>query len=93
MMPKAIYFESTHEIFREFENYEIMPCLIVGTTDSGESIYETCDFDHPRIAIWCVYGHFHIGGPDCISDHNTLEEAEEFMETLPKMPLTPKLPF
>jgi hypothetical protein len=82
-MVKLIYFKSTDEIFRKFENYEIWPCAIVGKDNSGSFIYETCNFDDPDIAIWCVYGHFHIGGLECISDHNTLEEAEEFERTLP----------
>ena len=82
-MAKHIYFEPTNEIFQEFDAYEISPCLIVGTIESDEIIYEACDSDHPAIAIWCVYGHFLRGGRECISDHNSLEEAEEFERTLP----------
>ena len=84
-MAKYVYFEPTNEIFDRFENYEISPCLEVGVSESGEVVYEACDFDHPKIAIWCVYGHFPIGGRECISDHDTLEEAEEFERTLPPM--------
>lgn len=82
-MAKYIYFEPTDRIFHQFENYEITPCLIVGFTNSAEIIYEACDVDNPDVAIWCVYGHFFIGGRECISDHDTLEEAEEFERTLP----------
>ena len=82
-MAKYVYFEPIDQIFHQFENYEITPCLIVGFTKSGEIIYEACDGDNPDIAIWCVYGHFPIGGRECISDHNTLAEAEWFEKTLP----------
>jgi hypothetical protein len=82
-MAKFVYFESTDKIFQKFENYEIWPCRIVGKDNLGNPIYETCDFDDLDIAIWCVYGHFYIGGLECISDHNTLEEAEEFERALP----------
>jgi len=82
-MAKFIYFESTNEIFRQFENYEIWPCTIVEKNNSGNFIYETCDFDDPDIAIWCVYGHLQTGGLECISDHKTLKEAERFERTLP----------
>lgn len=82
-MAKFIYFKPTDEIFHKFENYEIHPCLIVGKSNSGDLIYETCDFEDLNIAIWCVYGHFYTGGLECISDHETLEEAEEFERTLP----------
>ena len=84
-MAKTIYFEMTNEIFYQFENYEIHPCCIVGELSSGEIIYETCNFDDPHIAIWCVYGHFRRGGIECISDHNTLEDAEKFEKTLPAL--------
>ncbi len=82
-MGQIIYFKSTDEIFHKFENYEIWPCVIVGKSNSGEPIYETCDFDDVNIAIWCVYGHLHIGGLECISDHDTLEESEKFKSDLP----------
>ena len=83
-MAKYVYFESTNEIFDRFENYEISPCLVVGPSESGEIIYEACHDDHPEIAIWCLYGHFFfVGGRECISDHDTLEEAEGFEKTLP----------
>ena len=81
-MSQVVYFDSSDEIFHKFENYEIWPCAIVGKDNSGDLIYETCDFDDSDIAIWCVYGHFYIGGLECISDHETLEEAEEFETTL-----------
>ena len=57
-MAKFIYFKPTDKIFQKFENYEIWPCTIVGKDILGNPIYETCDFDNPDIAIWCVYGHF-----------------------------------
>lgn len=82
-MAKYIYFEPINEIFQKFENYEITPCLVVGYSGIGKIIYEACDFDDPDAAIWCVYGHFEIGGRECISDHNTLKEAEEFEKILP----------
>ena len=82
-MIKYLYIDSANKIFQQFENYEISPCLIIGTTESGEVIYEACDFDHPEIAVWCVYGHFLSGGRECISDHNTIEDAENFERTLP----------
>jgi hypothetical protein len=82
-MAKVIYFDATDKIFEEFNNYEIHPCLIVEKLNSGEIIYETCDFDHLDIAIWCVYGHFWHGGLECISDHDSLEEADKFEKTLP----------
>jgi hypothetical protein len=80
---KFIYFELSHEVFDRFENYEISPCRIVGHAETGEIIYEACSDDDPNIAIWCVYGHFLIGGRECISYHAALEEAEEFERTLP----------
>lgn len=86
-MARFIYFKPSDEIFLKFENYEIWPCTIVGRSISGEPIYETCGFDDLEIAIWCVYGHFFTGGLECISDHDTLEEAEEFQKTLPELPL------
>ena len=92
-MAKFIYFESTDDVFRKFDNYEIWPCTIVGKDSSDNFIYETCDFDDSDIAIWCVYGHLQTGGLECISDHETYEEAKEFMEALPKMLLTPLTPF
>ena len=82
-MANVIYFEPTDKIFQKFENYEIWSCLIAEKANSTHIIYETCDFDDPDIAIWCVYGHFLTGGLECISDHNTLGEAEEFERALP----------
>jgi len=86
-MAKFIYFESKDEIFKKFDNYEIHPCAIVGKNELGDFIYEACDFDDPDIAIWCVYGHFCTGGLECISDHDTLKDAEEFEKTLPVLKL------
>lgn len=87
-MGQVIYFKPTDKIFHKFENYEIWPCTIIGKNISGDPIYETCGFDDLDIAIWCVYGHFYTGGLECISDHDTLEEAEEFMmKVLPKLPI------
>jgi hypothetical protein len=82
-MTKYIYFEPPHEIFDRLENYEVSPCRAVGYTETGEIIYEACSGGDSNIAIWCVYGHFFIGGRECVSDHDTLEEAEEFERTLP----------
>lgn len=86
-MAKFIYFESNGEIFQKFDNYEIWPCSIVGKDKAGDFIYETCGFDDPDIAIWCVYGHFRTGGLECVSDHDTLKDAEEFEKTLPVLEL------
>lgn len=91
-MTKVIYFESTEPIFQSFDNYEIWPCARIGQNDS-ENEYESCNVDDPDIAIWCVYGHLRTGGLECISDHDTFDEAKEFMETLPSKPLTPLTPF
>ena len=82
-MGQITYFEPIDEIFQKFENYEIWPCVVVGKNSLGSLIYETCNFDDLDIAIWCVYGHFSTGGLECMSDHDTLEEAEEFEMTLP----------
>lgn len=84
-MTKYIYLEPTHKIFARFDNYEISPCLVVDISETGEIIYEACDSDNPDIAIWCVYGHLKTGGCECISDHQTYEEAKEYMRTLPKI--------
>jgi hypothetical protein len=92
-MTKIVYFESTNEIFQKFDNYEIWPCALVGQTNSGNLIYETCDVNDLDIAIWCVYGHLRTGGLECISDHEIYGEAKDFMKTLPTMSLTPLTPF
>jgi hypothetical protein len=86
-MAKFIYFNPTDDIFHKFENYEIWPCVIVGESSSGDLIYETCGFEDLDIAIWSVYGHFYTGGLECISDHDTLEEAEDFQKALPILSL------
>ena len=91
-MPKFVYFDSDHEIFQKFDNYEISACVLVKQKDSVP-IYEFCNIDDPKIAIWCVYGHFRTGGVECISDHDTYEEAKDFVVALPKMPLKHLLPF
>jgi hypothetical protein len=82
---KIIYYESDDDIFQNFDNYEISPCLIVGKDKSGRIIYEQCSFTSKEIAIWCVFGHFHTGGLECISDHKTFDEAEKFRRTLPSL--------
>ena len=92
-MASFIYFETTDEIFRHFDNYEIWPCAIVEKTNSGNIVYEICSFEDSDIDTWCLYGHLYTGGLECISDHKTLEDAKEFMKTLPKMPLTPLIYF
>jgi len=81
-MSKYIYFESTGEIFQKFDNYEIMPCVLL-----GQNVYESCNANDPDIAIWCVYGHFQTGGLECISDHDTYVEAQAFEKTLPVLSL------
>jgi hypothetical protein len=86
-MGQIIYFKPTDEIFYKFDNYEIWPCAIVGKSDLGDLIYETCSFDDLDIAIWCVYGHLQAGGLECVSDHDTLEEAEGYERTLPTLKL------
>ncbi|MBK8421775.1 MAG: hypothetical protein IPL17_23780 [Anaerolineales bacterium] len=91
-MSKYTYFEATDEIFQKFDNYEIMPCVLLGQDDSGND-YESCNADNPDIAIWCVYGHFQTGGLECISDHKTYDESKRFMETLPEMPFRSLTPF
>jgi hypothetical protein len=91
-MAKYIYFESADEIFRKFDNYEIWPCVLVGQTNFGND-YESCNTDDPDIAIWCVYGHLQSSGIECISDHESYDDAKEYMKTLPTMPLSPLTPF
>ena len=91
-MAKCVYFESTHEIFQRFDNYEISPCVLVEQKDSLP-LYEFCNVDNPEIAMWCVYGHFRTGGVECISDHYTYDEAKDFVANLPKMPLKTLSPF
>jgi hypothetical protein len=82
-MIKHAYFRADDKIFRKFDNYEIWPCVLLGQDDTGELIYETTDVNSLDIAIWCVYGHFQTGGLECISDHDTLVDAELFLKTLP----------
>jgi len=91
-MSKYIFFESTDEIFQKFDNYEIWPYVLLNPTDPNGGT-DRCDADDPDIAFWSVYGHFRTGGLECISDHETYDEAKVFMETLPKMPLIPIKPF
>jgi hypothetical protein len=88
---KYIFFGSTHEIFQRFDNYEIWPCILVNPTDP--TIFDRCEADDPNIAFWSVFGHLTEGGLECISDHETYEEAIEHMETLPPMRLTSITPF
>ena len=93
-MSKYIFLETTHEIFKRFDNYEIWPCILLDPADPTRfDRYEADDPDDPEVAFWSVYGHLQTGGLECISDHETYEEAKEFMETLPPMPLTPITPF
>lgn len=88
-MTKYIYFEPTDKIFSNFENYEISPCLALNISDT--IIYEACNANNPNIAIWCVYGHLKTGGRECISDHQTYQEAIEHMKNLPNLPEKPLL--
>jgi hypothetical protein len=90
-----IFFKSTDKIFVRFDNYEIWPCVLLNPTDpnSYERYDDVDDVDDPSIAFWSVYGHLQTGGLECISDHETFDEAKEFMETLPKMYRVPLTPF
>jgi hypothetical protein len=90
-----IFFKSTDDIFREFDNYEIWPCILLGPTDpcNYEIYVDVNGIDDPNTAFWSVYGHLQTGGLECISDHETYDEALEFLKTLPPMPLTPITPF
>ncbi len=69
-----------------------MPCVLLSQDDSGNT-YESCNAEDQDIAIWCVHGHFKTGGLEYISDRQIYDEAKRFMESLPKMPLTPLTPF
>lgn len=89
---KYIYYKSTDEVFKKFDNYEIMPCVFINQSDTG-NIYESCNIESEDIAIWCVFGHLKTGGLECISDHSTYNEAKKFMKSLPKMAFSPVLPF
>lgn len=88
-MSKYIFFEKTDEVFQKFDNYG--PCILLNPTDPSR--YDRCDADNPDIAFWGVYVHLQTGGLKCISDHETYDEAKEFMETLPPMPRVPITPF
>ena len=94
-MSMYIFFKPTDEIFQKFDNYEIWPCTLLNPTDPDSYVRygDANAVNDPEIAFWSVYGHFKTGGVECISDHETYDEAKEFMETLPKMPLTPLMSF
>ena len=86
-MSHYVYFETTDVIFQSFDNCEIWPSTLLVPTDPTK--LERCDVDDPDIACWSVFGHLLTGGVECISDHQTLEEAIVHMESLPKMPRKP----
>ena len=89
-MSHYVFIKTTDEIFHEFDNYEIGPCVLLDPTDPTR--FDRCEADDPDIGFWSVYGHLRTGGIDCISDHETYDEAKEFMETLPprsRIPITP----
>lgn len=91
LMSAYIFIKPTDEMFNHFDNYEMGACVLLNPTDSTR--FDRCDENHPDIAFWSVFGHLKKGGLECISDHETYEEAVEFMETLPPMPRTPITPF
>ena len=90
-MSAYIFIKPTNEIFQKFDNYEMGACALLNPTDPTQ--FDRCDADDPDIAFWSVYGHLKTGGLECISDHETFEEAKEFMETLPPMWRTPIMSF
>jgi hypothetical protein len=90
-MSRFMFIEITDAVFREFDNYEIWPCVLLCPYDPTR--FDRCEPDDPNIAFWSVYGHLRTGGLECISDHETFEEAYEFMQTLPLMRRTPITPF
>jgi len=90
-MSSYIFIKPTNAIFQNFDNYEIGACVLLNPSDPTR--FDRCDADNPDIAFWSVFGHLKTGGLECISDHETYDEAIEFMETLPPMPHTPITPF
>lgn len=90
-MSAYIFIKPTDKLFQKFDNYEIGACVLLHSHDPIQ--FDRCDADDPDIAFWSVFGHLKTSGLECISDHETFEEAKEFMETLPPMPLTPITPF
>lgn len=93
-MSAYIFIKPTDEIFQQFDNYEIWSYILLNPTDpTSFELYDVDDPDDPDIAFWSVFGHLKTGGLECISDHETFDEAKEFMESLPPMPRTPLTPF
>ena len=90
-MSAYIFIEPTDEIFQNFDTYEIGACVLLSPSDPSR--FDRCDDYNPDIAFWSVFGHLKTGGLECISDHETYEEAKVFIETLPPMPRTPITPF
>jgi hypothetical protein len=90
-MSAYIFIKPTDEIFQNFDNYEIGACTLLNRSDPTR--FDRCNDDYPDIAFWSVFGHLKTGGLECISDHETYEEAIEFIETLPPMPRIPIIPF
>ena len=89
-MSAYIFIKQTDEIFKSFDNYEIGACVLLNPCDPTR--FDRCNDDNPDIAFWSVFGHLKTGGLECISDHETYEEAMEFMQTLPPIPRTPITP-
>ena len=93
-MSAYIFIQPTDGIFQQFDNYEIWSYILLNPTDpTSFELYDVDDPDDPDIAFWSVFGHLKTGGLECISDHETFDEAKEFMESLPPMPRTPLTPF
>lgn len=90
-MSHYIFIKTTDVIFRKFDNYEIWPCALLNSSDSTR--FDRCEAADPDIAFWSVYGHLRTGGLECISDHETFEEAWDYMKTLPLMPRISITPF
>jgi hypothetical protein len=85
------FIKTTDVVFREFDNYEIGPCALLNRSDT--TLVDRCEANDPDIAFWSVYGHLRTGGLECISDHETFEEAWDYMKTLPSMRRIPITPF
>lgn len=90
-MSHYVFIKTTDILFRKFDNYEIWPCTLLNRSDP--TLFDRCEVNDPDIAFWSVYGHLRTGGLECISDHETFEEAWDYMKTLPLMPRISITPF
>ena len=90
-MSAYIFIKPTDAIFQDFNNYEVGACVLLNSGDPTQ--FDRCDGNHPDITFWSVFGHLRTGGLECISDHETYEEALEFMETLQLMRRSPIMAF